>query len=296
MQRQAKQPESPSTQLNINLVSGVFTGTFCTGLMSPWDRALYLAVKNQRKFLLSANFTKPYQGLSQAMMQRALFGGVYYVAQGQIRHDFYPYLRDELKLNDPTANFAVGVAAGSINGVMTNSTATIKYHCWNHENLNFYTAAKEMWSTGGLPPFIKGTRATVTRDIVFGTTYEVLRHLLQSVGQKKSDEQTPPQILQFVSNGVAAATANVTSSPFNFARSMQYATPPSQAPLSIVKILKNIWQESGKERGNLCRLSFFQHRFQVGWGTARVAVGMALGQKVFDMAREAVTSQINNKN
>jgi hypothetical protein len=257
---------------------------------------LYLAVKNQRKFLLSANFANPYQGLSQAMMQRALFGGVYYVAQGQIRHDFYPYLRDELKLNEPTANFAIGVAAGSINGVMTNSTATIKYHCWNHEHLNFYTAAKEMWSTGGLPPFIKGTRATVTRDIVFGTTYEVLRHMLQSVGQNKSDDQTPPQVLQFVSNGVAAATANVTSSPFNFARSMQYATPPSQAPLSIVKILKNVWHESGKTPGFKPRLSFFQHRFQIGWGTARVAVGMALGQKVFDMAREAVTSQISNKN
>ena len=46
-------------QLNINLISGLFSGISCAGIFNPWDRALYLSVKYKRPFILSDNFKVP---------------------------------------------------------------------------------------------------------------------------------------------------------------------------------------------------------------------------------------------
>ena len=286
MQRSTTTEEKPITkqqQFNIDIISGLLSGAVCAGLFNPWDRALCLSVTHSRPFLLKANFTSPYQGASQAIFQRAFLGGTYFIVQGQLTSNLYPHLR-KAEMKEVTAQFCIGMLAGSISGVLTNSTSAIKYHTWGKDGRTFFSSAYEMWTLGGIKPFIKGTKATVLRDTTFGCSYEVLRHLTRY--QLEKYQNNNKKNLNFYCNLIAALVATIASGPFNYARTIQYATPPNQPTLLITQILKNLWHESTMQSTHSGgRLGFFQQKLRIGWGTLRVGVGMGVGQAVFDATR-----------
>ncbi|STX51561.1 Mitochondrial carrier protein [Legionella busanensis] len=278
----AKQETQKS--FNVNFVSGLVTGSACAGLFNPWDRALYLSIKENRPFLSKENFTAPYQGFSQALIQRAFLGGIYYIAQSQLNQSLYPYLRKQLEISEPVAQFAVGAVAGSTSACLTNSISAVKFHTWGQTNRSFFSSAREMVTAGGLKPFVKGTGATMSRDIAFGGTYEMIRKMLYD-GLSKENGTTNSKDnsqLKFICNMASAGAATVISGPFNFARNMQYATPPHQKPPSTFAVLRSLWNEAKAYETPLNKARFFQNRMRVGWGTARVAVGMTVGQTFFD--------------
>lgn len=280
-------------QLNVDVASGLASGIFCSGLFNPWDRALYLSVKNNKPFLSAENFSKPYQGVSQALVQRSFIGGIYFVMQGELKEYLYPYLRNNLKVGETTAQFCVGTAAGSVSGVLTNPISAMKYHTWNHEHHSFLRSAKEMWSKGGVKPFTNGAGATMARDMVFGSTYEVLRNIIKN-NPKLTDKNN--HALESVANTTAAGVATVASGPLNYVRSVQYATPPNIKPPRITQALTSVWQEAKQNHPKpLDKLRFIQQQFRIGWGTIRVAAGMAVGQKVFDWTRDQLAKSYSNK-
>ena len=47
------------------LASGFTSGLIVTGVLNPYDRALYLSIINQRSFLDARNWRMPFQGLGQ---------------------------------------------------------------------------------------------------------------------------------------------------------------------------------------------------------------------------------------
>lgn len=265
-------------KFNVTMASGFFTGMFCSALFNPWDRALYLSVKNNISFLSRDNFTSPYHGFSQAIVQRAFLNSIYFVMQSEMKYYMDPYLRNNLNLSEASSQFCIGMSAGSVSGALTNSISAIKYHMWGDENRSFYSSAKQMRSSGGIEPFFKGTSATMGRDMVFGSAYEVLRTQIRAELLKYDCEYHTE-----IANGTAAGIATIASGPLNYVRNMQYATPPHNKSSTTRTILKNVWDESKQHAALLEKMGFFQQRFRVGWGTARVAVGMAVSQKVFDM-------------
>lgn len=274
---------SIAQKFNIDVASGLFSGVFCAGLFNPWDRALYLSVKDHRPFLSKENFRNPYQGFSQAIVQRAFLGGIYYIAQGQLRSHLHPYLRYDLHMNEYVTQFCIGTCAGSTSGALTNSISAIKYQMWGKENVSFITTVRDMWLHRGIKPFINGTRATVARDMLFGSTYEVLRTVFR---EQLSVSHGKKSHFDFFCNSAAAGIATIASGPLNYVRNIQYGTQPNQKPPTIREALKNVWDESKSHtHQSLGRARFFQQQFRVGWGTARVTVGMAVGQQVFDVAR-----------
>ena len=139
-----------------------------------------------------------------------------------------------------------------------------------------------MWSHGGIKPFMKGISATVSRDTTFSIIYEVLRH-------SGPDPKNQESFWQFAHNASAAGVATLFSGPLNFVRNMQYATPPNVQPPTSSKVLGDIWNESKSCESLPSRAGFFMRRFQVGWGTMRVAVGMAGGQKIFEEIHSALS-------
>lgn len=279
-------------KFNIDVVSGLIAGVSSSGLFNPWDRALYLSVKHSRPFLSFQNFKSPYQGFSQALVQRAFLGSIYYIAQGELNAYLFPYLRNNLGISQTISQFYVGLAAGSIGGVLTNSISAIKYHTWGQENASFRSSVHEMWNLGGIKPFLKGTTATMTRDMVFGSTYEMLRSFMK-VNAQKSEHTTSNAnhaYLEFIHNASAAGTATIVSSPFNYVRNMQYATPPNLKPPTMYEALADVWCEAKNSQPSILdRVGFFQQKFRIGWGTARVAVGMAVGQKLFNLTQEKLS-------
>lgn len=265
-------------QFNVNFISGTVTGVFCSAALNFWDRALYLSVVHKRPFLTKANFSSPFQGVVQAATQRGFLGSIYYIIQGELNHYLTPHLQG-LGFSATSTQFYTGLLAGSINGLLTNGVSAVKYHTWGQEKRSFFSSIKEMKLQGGSAAFTKGTIATIGRDSLFGITYEVVRHEIQN------KTKAPNPVTQFFCNAGAASIATIASGPLNYARTIQYGTAPNIKPPTIRQALKDVWSESKLTPSYLGRLGFFQQRFRVGWGTGRVAVGMALGQAVFDTTR-----------
>ena len=278
-------------QLTVDTTSALFSSILCSALFNPWDRALYLSVKYQGSFLSMANFVSPYQGILQSMVQRAFSGSIYYIMQGQMKSFLYPYLRNSLGVSELPSQFFVGMFAGSTSGILTNGISAVKYHTWGQDNRTFISSVREMWSLGGYRTFVKGTGATMGRDMMFGSTYEVLRNLLRSNHLVTgSNDSFKNESLNFLYNSISAGVATIVSGPLNYVRNIQYATPSHIKSPSIVEVLRNVCHESNKYANQpFGRFLFFQNQFRIGWGTGRVAVGMAVGQKLFDSVRSELS-------
>lgn len=171
------------------------------------------------------------------------------------------------------------MVAGSLNGALLNPLAAIKYHQWGMgAEHTFRQAVVHAWRLGGIAPFFKGMTATVTRDAVFGCGYEVGRQYFNRILPGREDDARR----QFASNMLAAALATGVSSPFNYVRSIQYATPPDQTPRRAWPQLLRLWQHAKQQPSTL---QYLGQRLRIGWGTLRVAVGMALSQYIFHKYR-----------
>jgi hypothetical protein len=113
----------------------------------------------------------------------------------------------------------------------------------------------------------------VTRDTTFGGCFAVMRH-----GLLRRDDTMNKLLV----NGIAGFVATLLSSPLNYVRNMHYATPPSVKHRPALVILAELWAKTLLEKSFLGRLKFLQQQLRVGWGTARVACGMALGAQLYD--------------
>ena len=94
--------------------------------------------------------------------------------------------------------------------------------------------------------------------------------------------------IDFVSSLIAGALGTIASSPFNFVRNIKYGWPAKETPPSATIILGQLWTEAGKkarEEGSRQSLSYLQERLRIGWGTARVAVGMAIGYEIYEVVK-----------
>lgn len=289
---------SKPSSLLATVITGMGTGSFCAGFFNPWDRALYLSVSNNKPFLTVAkemvneaiankSLIHPlYQGALQAILQRSFSWGSYYILQEQGKLYLNPFLQNQ-GLSNAQAQFGVGIFAGSISGAITNPLSAIKSYLWKTKDSTFFSSAKTMWSTGGIKPFLKGTTATISRDTIFGSFYEIIRTASLSHLQKNKNCDEKPK---FTVNLFSAGIATVASAPLNFIRTLQYDTPPNQKPPSSSQALHSLWVEINNKKTLLDKAKHTQQRLRIGWGTARVAAGMGAGQLVFDYSNEWLTT------
>jgi hypothetical protein len=87
---------------------------------------------------------------------------------------------------------------------------------------------------------------------------------------------------KFFVNGLSGFVATLLSSPLNYVRNMHYATPPSVKHRPALVILAELWANTLLEQSRWSQLKYLQQQLRVGWGTARVACGMALGAQLYD--------------
>lgn len=271
-------------------LSGLFSGVCQAGIFNPYDRALYLSIKDSRPFLNHANWTSPFTGLSQSLLGRTLSGGMYF----PLFDIFKPFYIKELKLEQDSLllSFLAGNSAGAVNGVVLNGLTAIKYQTWE-SGTSLLITARHMAKKGGVKPFLKGMNATVTRDTVFGGTFGFLQHLIFTKLNATTTTTTTTATtsksskLKFIASMISGAVATIVSSPFNYVRTMQYATPPGQQPPSTPACLRGLLRDA---RNSPSPLLFIQQRFRVGWGTFRVAIGMALGWELYESCKWALDS------
>jgi hypothetical protein len=270
----------------ISFFCGLTAGIAQAGLFNPFDRALYLSVKNEIPFLRWENFQQPYQGFLQSVGHRAISGGLYYPLE-QFFMTLTPTNDSETPLLDHGGNnkaasggafynFLAGTAAGTANALICNPISAIKYKTWGRDvNQGMWVETKEMLRKGGLRPFCNGLIPTVSRDLVFGGCYTFLRLELQYRFQLTSERQ-------WMANLMAAALATVVSGPFNLARNVQYATKSRHVADTVREVLTTLVRETQNLPTTWQKWRHIQNRLRIGWGTARVAVGMAFGHSVYD--------------
>ena len=123
------------------------------GLFNPWDRALYLSVKERRPFLHHENWRQPYQGFLQAIVVRTLSAGLYFPLEDM----FLPIVSktfgassssniddsDDLQIEGKYTHnflsvFIAGNIAGALNGVILNPINAIKYHTWGPQMASLF--------------------------------------------------------------------------------------------------------------------------------------------------------------
>jgi len=264
----------------ISFVSGLLAGITSAGLFNPIDRALYLSVKNEIPFLSKENFISPYSGFFQSVGHRAISGGLYYPLEQFFLTQMSPspnlLLADGVG-NTSLYNFLAGIAAGTCNAIIVNPISAVKYKTWGRETpQSFFVEATDMLRKGGIRPFTNGMLPTVLRDLVFGGCYTVIRFELQYRFQLSNNDY------QWAANMAAAAMATIVSGPFNLARNVQYATRSHKEADTVVEVFVNFLWEVKERPTVLDKCKHIQNRLRIGWGTARVAVGMSFGHFVYD--------------
>jgi len=293
-ERKTTEPESSSASANnAKLVyCGLVSGVLQAGVFSPWDRALYLSLIEDRPFLHRLNFRHPWAGVLTNLVQRTMSGGLYF----PLEDIFRGILGD--RMQESRAKFCAGMLAGGLNGIILNPASTVRYRMWgapkSEYDRGFMAVARTMHREAGLRIFLTGTMATLYRDLLFGGVYGYLRYALCARGgSDTADPGVPPAPIsssqRYVINMFSAAIATFLSSPMNYVRNMQYASPSDRRP-GAVKLLAELWART-REHGSLTdAASFLQRRLRLGWGTARVGVGMAFSEQIYSRCARAVAA------
>jgi len=189
------------------LYCGVLSGALQAAFFNPWDRAMYLSVKERRPFLSLTNWKAPYQGFMQAASHRIVSHGLYFplesLFQDMSRHYFVAARGGQTGSSGDTATrlqhsvvTVAGVAfdehtvstciggtmAGTTSAIILHPLATVKYYCWGQEDAKILMAVRKIWQGGrGASVFLRGISSTLCRDMVFGGIFSVVRHREQFV-------------------------------------------------------------------------------------------------------------------
>ena len=274
------------------LSCGLISGLMQAAVFNPWDRALYLSVKDNRNFLHVSNFHDPFAGVLQTITQRTISNGLYFPLEDIFRkllNDNYSNI-----LSPYWLTFHAGTIAGAINGIIMNPVSSIKYHYWGHAECgkeNFYSTAKEMYLKGnGVKTFFVGATATIIRDVLFGGAFSLLRHELLSSSSSSSLTTTSlsKQQESFAINLVSAMVATIISSPLNYVRNIHYSTAPNIQPLSSFTILNNLFLDARNQPTVINQMHVIQSRLRIGWGTARVGCGMAFSANIYSLCSKSI--------
>ena len=353
-----KAPASPTDAVNaaealagappIKFWCGLVSGAVVAGSFNPIDRALYLAVKNERPFLLLKNFRTPYQGFMNSLLYRCISGGIYF----PLEDVFYTALQNQTRRRRATAEttgtaktrrkkgehpaqqtdkasgaftqtdanaLVAGMAAGTMSATVLNPIQAVRYHCWGKDDRTVFVAAREMFAAGRLRPFTKGIVATVLRDSLFGGFFTFARKRLSALQLKRSNagearaaaatganpKAKPSQAAapvapqpanersEFAATVVAGMLAAGLSAPMNFVRNMQFSSPPSEPAPSIPRVFYNLGMRCRavqRSKGTRAALHYATMRMNVGWGTMRVGLGMAVGALLYELLYERAAS------
>ena len=159
-----------------------------------------------------------------------------------------------------------------------NPLTTIRYKTWSRpNNRGMLREARHMLVHSGysIRPFFNGLNATICRDAVFGGCYTALRLQLQWIFDLESHNQ-------WQANFVAAGLATVMSGPWNYARNIQYSTRSKEIQPSIQQVFVELLAEVRLQPSGIQRFHYLQHQLRVGWGTLRVAMGLAFAHSIYD--------------
>jgi hypothetical protein len=122
--------------------------------------------------------------------------------------------------------------------------------------------------------------------MVFGGVYSTLRFTferkLRNVLISDPDATVQSGVIAPFSQFTAAAIATTASSPINYWRNMQFDTKVGSKPVGLIMCMSELKCSIVDAPTTLDRVRQIGMKLRVGWGTIRVATGMAVGQQLYD--------------
>ncbi|KAL8453326.1 hypothetical protein Emag_001917 [Eimeria magna] len=316
----ARPPLSWSAALEKDFSCAIITGFTTATVFNPWDKALYLSVKDRRPFLDPLNWKQPFSGLMQAISSRTLNTGLYFLLESFF-HDLVerhrepsscvtPHERSESHSSQKPRTislFIAGNLAGVTCAALSHPLNVTKYSSWNGIDQGFYGTVRRLYLQGGPATLYRGLIATLVRDSFFGGVYSCFRHNLMCrlgtssygsgsllagsrsssspglVDETSSDRSTLLKV--FALNTVAAGIAVALSSPLNYVRNMQLAAAPDAAVPRMLPLLRQLRAQAAEANDLSARIKIVSRSLLVGWGSLRAAMGMGFGSLVYDLCK-----------
>lgn len=250
---------------------GLLTGVINVVMFNPFDRALNLATKNHTSIFLKEywNPRVMYQGIHHGIVQRTISYGLWYPVVNTVKNNI-----DKLKCNNKYIDNQVlaSMFASGLIGLATSPVSATKQQYWNsNQKMGIFKFVRQMYKTGGFYAFRRGTVITIVRDMKFGLIYGYLSF-------------THNKEKKFLIDAPFATVATVASSPYNYIRVMKYKTECNvhtsgfEILRDLIKIVKNECPHSLTKQ----IIYTFHHKFNVGWGSARVGLGMAFSRQLYE--------------
>lgn len=244
---------------------GTLGGIINTVLFNPYDKALYISVRNKVPFFTKENWKNPYQGVSQAIFHRIISYGFYYPIM-----DIYGKNLHFIE-NKTHRSVLASAATGCTIGIITTPLSAIKMTNWNtiHNKKILYLAC-DMYKSAGIYAFMRNIKTTLARDVVFGGIYG---YLSLNCNENKN----------FMIDTCYACVATVFSSPLNYVRNIIY-----QSEINAKPKLSQIYFDLKKDVNITSHKKIYEkiyyvahNKFCIGWGTLRVGIGMALSRQIY---------------
>ena len=104
---------------------GLASGLVQAAVFNPWDRALYLSIKDNVPFLRRSNFVAPFTGVFQTLLQRGVAAGLYFPFE-EIFMKIFEKKFGKSQTNRIWLTFLAGNLAGVVNGILVNPIAAVK--------------------------------------------------------------------------------------------------------------------------------------------------------------------------
>ena len=290
------------------IVPAVLSGAVQSVLFNPVDRALYLRVHNRRSFLHASNWSSPFQGFSNAATYRTLCAASYLFWQDTSKVYGMKHYSAFCEDNPLTVQLSVGLVSGTFNGVCLNQLQNVKYRMWTDGEGSFRSVCRQMYRDAGIRVFFRGIKVCIARDALFGVVYETLRKAppivldrlkirpaTMDTGSSSTVVQTQRATAvlaskdlswdEFFFNLLAAVAASTISAPLNYCRNIIYGAPAKGCPLRTTQLLTYLGKVTIRERSWRCRWRYLNAKLNIGWGSLRVGLGMAVGQYLFGEAK-----------
>jgi hypothetical protein len=217
-------------------------------------------------------FTK---GISATVVRDSVFGGMFALTKLYIARALQPYIAPVPHVH------AAGAVSSSMKQVL-------------HAKLS--KAAEVNKAAAGATGADAGTVAvsTVTSAASSVSAAPAPQHPpppAAAAATKLAPPRSPPRLqfsaahIDFSAALLAGGLATIASAPFNYVRNIKYGWHAAEVPDSGARILLDLMRDI---RSSSHPLKHTQERLRLGWGTARVAVGMAVGQWLYEQTKKGL--------
>jgi hypothetical protein len=272
--------------LSPSYLAGLVSGLSNAGLFNWYDKALYESMKHNRPFLHLDNFRNPWQGFQAAIVGRVLSYGMFFPI-AESCENFYKSYSD----NPEIVRFLSSQSTGMLICLPLAPISAIKYRMWGSHHGYIDTSIK-MYHHGGMVPFFQGIVPTLWRDCCWASAFVFTKHHgVELVRSFDFGEGSYAALIksscEFSAVTMAGMIATAASSPFNYVRNLVYSSHHSKKIPGVWKSIGILFCEARTQR-EMSYFGFLQHRLNVGFGTARVAIGMAVSNKIYEYSKSGI--------